>query len=87
MEILELINLWMVTFIPVITEIIKRFFPKLESRVATLIVLAFFIGLFLLFDATAVELFVSVVTALASYGLLLKPVVFEPLLGKRDKVI
>lgn len=85
MEILELINIWMTTLIPVITEILKRFFPDLSARVATIIVLVLFVGIFLLFDASAVELFVSIVTALASYDLLWKPGVFTPLLGKRPK--
>lgn len=85
MEVLELINIWMTTFIPVITELLKRAFPDISARVAAIIVLVLFIGVFLLFGASVVELFVSVVTALASYDLLWKPAVFTPLMGKRPK--
>lgn len=85
MELSELINIWMTTFIPIVTEILKRYFPNLEARAATGIVLVLFVGVFLIFDAGKVELFVSVVTAIASYGLLWKPMVFEPLMGKRRK--
>ncbi|MEX2566636.1 MAG: hypothetical protein WD431_11885 [Cyclobacteriaceae bacterium] len=85
MEIVELINVWMATLLPVATEMLKRFYPSLDSRVATLIAIAVFLLIFFGLGADAVEVFVSVVTSLAAYGLLLKPVVIEPLLGKRKK--
>lgn len=85
MEILELINVWMTTLLPVVTEILKRYFPSLDSRLATLITIAVFLVIFYTVGADAVEIFVSVVTALAAYGLFLQPVVIEPLFGKRIK--
>lgn len=82
---LDLINIWMTTLIPIVTEILKRQFPELDSRIATVITLAAFVAIFYLIGEEAVELFVSIVTALAAYGLVLKPVVFTPLMGERKK--
>lgn len=87
MELIELINLWMTTLIPIVTELLKRLFPVLDARVATLVVLVLFIGIFIVFDASAVQLFVSIVTALASYDMLWKPIVFTPMMGKRKKML
>lgn len=75
MEILELINLWMTTLIPFVTEIVKRQFPKVSSRLITVVVLVLFIGVFYGLGDDAVVIFVSIVTALASYGLVLKPII------------
>lgn len=86
MEILDLLNLWMTTLIPPVTEILKRAFPVITPRTATIIVLILFLGIFLVLDATAVELFVSIVTALASYDLIWKPAVFTPMLGKHKRM-
>jgi hypothetical protein len=75
----------MTTLIPIVTEFLKRYFPKLDSRAAAVIVMGVFVGVFFLLGANTVELFFSVVTALASYGILWKPMVFQPLMGKRRK--
>lgn len=85
MEILELINVWMTALLPFVTEMLKRFFPTLDSRIGAIVTIVVFLFFFYLGGTEAVEMFVSVVTALAGYGLLLKPVVIEPLFGERVK--
>lgn len=74
MEILDLINLWMTTLIPFATQVVKHYFPKVSSRVITIIVLSLFVIAFSFIGADGTEMFVSIVTALATYGLILKPI-------------